>query len=71
MATAGKWEPWGLPLTRWGLALSHFVPVQKEAEQGREGVRDLAGVCRRPGSQRGEWWEGQGLGQGTLIRPLR
>lgn len=57
MATAEKWEPWGLPLSRWGLALSHFVLVQKEAERGREGVWGLAGVCRCPGSQSGEWWE--------------
>lgn len=59
-ATAEKWEPWGLPLSRWGLALSPFVLVQKEARQGREGVWGLTGVCRCPGSQQGEWWEGLG-----------
>lgn len=58
MATAEKWEPWGLPLSRWGLALSHFVLIQKEAGPGRGGVWGLAGVCRCPGSQSGEWWEG-------------
>lgn len=58
MATAEKWEPWGLPLSRWGLALSHFVLIQKEAGPGRGGVWGLAGVCRCPGSQSGEWCEG-------------
>ena len=59
-ATDEKWEPWGLPLSWWGLALSPFVLVQKEARQGREGVWGLAGVSRCPGSQQGEWWEGLG-----------
>ena len=58
MATAEKWEPWGLPLSRWGLPLSHVVLIQKEAGPGRGGVWGLAGVCRCPGSQSGEWWEG-------------
>ena len=31
---------------------------KRKKGQGREGVGDLAGVCRCPGSQRGEWWEG-------------
>lgn len=81
--TAEKWESWGLPLTRWGLALSYFAPVQKEAGRGgwggEEGVRDLAGVCRCPGSQ--PWGvvggagavviQEQSPGQGTLIRSRR
>lgn len=33
---------------------------KRKRRQGKEGVRDLAGVCRCPGSQRGEWWEGRG-----------
>lgn len=35
--------------------MSPFVLVEKEAEQEREGVWGLAGVCRCPGSQCGEW----------------
>lgn len=42
------------PPTRWALALSPFVLVQKEAGQGWGGVPGLAGVCRCPGSQHGE-----------------
>lgn len=60
LSTAEKWELWGLPLSRWGLALSCVVLVQKEARLGREGVQGLAGVCCCPGSQHGEWWGGQG-----------
>lgn len=50
----------GPSLARWDLALSRFVLVQKEARQAREGVQGLAGVCRCPGSQHGECWEGRG-----------